>query len=132
MSSVAYPIVLTPVDSGYVVTVPDFDINTQGNDIADALYMARDAISLVAMDMEDDKKPIPAPSALSSIHHEPDEIVLAVDVDVDSYRRRMENRAVKKTLTIPSWLDALATDAGVNFSQVLQDGLKHKLHVHER
>lgn len=124
----AYPIILTPAGGGaYVVTVPDFDINTQGKDLADALYMARDAISLVGIDLQDDNKAVPPPSPLESVVCEVGEHVAAVDVDFDAYRKTIETRAVKKTLTVPSNLNAAAERAGLNFSKILQEGLRQHL-----
>ncbi len=95
----AYPIVLTPSKDGYVVFVPDFSINTQGKDIPDAMFMARDAMGLVGIDMEDDGEPLPEPSNFGSVTCEDGDIVTLVDVDFDEYRRRNDNRSVKKTLS---------------------------------
>ena len=85
-----YPIVLTPSKQGYVVYVPDFDINTQGRDIPDAMYMARDAIGIIGIDMQDEGEPLPAPSLLSGVVSAQDDIVMTVNVDFDEYRRKQE------------------------------------------
>ncbi len=123
----AYPIVLTPSKDGYVVFVPDFSINTQGKDIPDAMFMARDAMGLVGIDMEDDGEPLPEPSNFESVTCEDGDTVTLVDVDFDEYRRRNDNRSVKKTLSIPSWLNETALANNVNFSAVLQEALKAQL-----
>lgn len=124
----AYPIILTPADEGgYIVSVPDFNINTQGDDIANAIFMARDAIGVVGIDMEDGKEAIPNPSKLGDIAHNFNEIVTLVDVDFTEYRKRNSTKAVKKNCSIPEWLNDVATAKGINFSQVLQDGLKAEL-----
>ncbi|MEG2381457.1 MAG: type II toxin-antitoxin system HicB family antitoxin [Oscillospiraceae bacterium] len=123
----AYPIVLTQGESFVVVQIPDFNIGTQGVDFADAMYMARDAIGLMGMDMEDDKETIPKPSAMTSVPHNKDDIVTFVDVDFAEYRRKHEMRMVKKNCTIPSWLNEKAEEQGVNFSNVLQSALKKQL-----
>ncbi len=125
----AYPIVLTPSKDGYVVFVPDFSINTQGKDIPDAMFMARDAMGLVGIDMEDDGEPLPEPSNFESVTCEGGDTVTLVDVDFDEYRRRNDNRSVKKTLSIPSWLNETALANNVNFSAVLQEALKAQLHL---
>lgn len=125
----AYPIVLTPSKDGYVVFVPDFSINTQGKDIPDAMFMARDAMGLVGIDMEDDGEPLPEPSNFESVTCEDGDTVTLVDVDFDEYRRRNDNRSVKKTLSIPSWLNETALANNVNFSAVLQEALKAQLHL---
>ncbi len=124
-----YPILLIPEKKGYTVYIPDFEINTQGEDLTDAMEMARDAIGLMGIDMEDDGKTLPAPSDIASVKKEADEIVTLVDVDFDEYRRKNEMRAVRKNVTIPSWLNEEAERAGVNFSAVLQNALKAELHI---
>ena len=77
----SYPIVLTPDSTGYVVDIPDFQIGTQGDSIPEAMEMARDAIGLMGIDMEDDGKTLPQPSALESVSRGPGDIVTLVDVD---------------------------------------------------
>lgn len=123
-----YPIILTPADTGYVVYVPTLDINTEGKDVTDAIEMARDAIGLWGITKQDMGQEIPKAGELNPAHKD-DEIVATVDIDFDIYRRRNDNRAVKKTLTIPSWLNAKAEAQGINFSQELQERLKEKLGV---
>lgn len=127
----AYPIIMTKGEKYIVVYVPDFQINTQGKDIADAIEMARDAIGVIGIDMEDDGEPLPDPSTLNAIHESTpdDRIVSLVDVDFDEYRRRNDLRVVKKNCTIPSWLNFEAQRAGINFSAVLQAALKDELKI---
>ena len=128
-----YPIILTLTDDGYVVTVPDFNINTQGKDYAEAMFMARDAICLTGMVMEDQGMEIPTPSALSAVRPENDlDVVALVDVDFAAYRRKEEMRTVKKNCTIPSWLNYAAEEAGLNFSSLLADAIRQKLNLPER
>ena len=127
-----YPIVLIPVEEGYVVSVPDFDINTQGKDYAEAMFMARDAICLTGIVMEDRGQKLPSPSSLADIRPENErEIVALVDVDFAAYRRKEDMRAVKKNCTIPSWLNYAAEQAGLNFSNLLAEAIKQKLHLQE-
>ena len=118
----AYPIVISKEDDGYYVEIPDFDIATQGEDIADAMAMARDAIGIMGIDMEDDGKQLPVPGAVKFNVDEGD-IVTLVDVDFVEYRRKVDNRAVKKNCTIPYWLSVAADKAGINYSRVLQDAI---------
>lgn len=126
-----FPVILTPSEPGYLVTVPDLELNTQGEDIANAIEMARDAIGLWGICQEDEGKEIPTPSTQLPPHQE-NEIVTFVDIDFSAYRRANDLRAVRKNVTIPSWLNELAEKANLNFSQVLQDGLKSKLHVENK
>ena len=126
----AYPIILSKGKNHIVVYIPDFNINTQGRNEPDAMEMARDAIGLMGVDMEDDHEPLPEPSAMSDVSTDNDnDIVTLVDVDFLEYRRKNDLRAVKKNCTIPSWLNFEAEKAGVNFSAVLQTALKQELHI---
>ncbi|MBR0443661.1 MAG: type II toxin-antitoxin system HicB family antitoxin [Clostridia bacterium] len=128
----AYPIILTQGEKFIVVDIPDFDIGTQGIDIADALAMARDAIGLVGIDMEDDGEALPTPSELTAVQlANAGAIVTLVDVDFAEYRRKSDLRSVKKNCTIPSWLNVEAEKAGINFSAVLQNALKQELRITE-
>ena len=126
-----FPIILTPADVGYVVTIPDLNINTEGSSVADAIEMARDAIGLWGICEEDAGREIPKAST-DNPPHKSDEIVTLVDIDFSAYRRAHDLRTIRKNVTIPAWLNQLAEDAGVNFSQVLQEGLKQKLKVSEK
>ena len=127
----AYPIILTPADKGYHVTVPDLNINTEGKDIPDSIFMARDAIGVWGICQQDLGNPIPAPSIVMPKHKD-GEIAAFVDIDFDAYRRAQDNRTVRKNVTIPGWLNDMGEKAGVNFSQVLQEGLKEQLNVQNR
>jgi predicted RNase H-like HicB family nuclease len=122
-----YPIVLTPADKGYVVYIPDFDTNTEGNDLSDAIAMARDAIEMLGCYFQDEKKTVPEPSDINNIQLENGELKTLVDVDFEKYRRRTNNKSVRKNCTIPAWLNDEAERAGVNFSSVLQEALKTQL-----
>lgn len=126
----AYPIIITQGKEQLVVFVPDFNINTQGTDVPDAMEMARDAIGIMGIDMQDDGEPLPEPTSAEKVRtNAAAGFVTLVDVDFDEYRRANDQRAVKKNCTIPSWLNVRAEAAGVNFSAVLQDALKERLNV---
>ena len=124
----AYPIILTPAESGYVVYVPALDINTEGASIADAISMAEDAIGLWGITAQDMGKAIPTPTG-SVPQCKSNELPAFAVVDFDAYRRANDMRSVRKNVTIPSYLNDLAEKAGLSFSQVLQDGLKAQLGV---
>lgn len=127
----SYPVFLTPEKQGFTVFIPDFNINTQGNDLTEAIEMARDAIGLMGIDMQDDGLALPEASNLADIQAETPfgGILSLVDVDFGEYRKKNDMRAVKKNCTIPSWLNFKAEQAGVNFSAVLQAALKRELHI---
>ena len=129
----SYPIVLTPDKVGYVVFIPDFNINTEGDTLTEAIEMARDAIGLMGIDMVDDKKELPAPSEMNSVTKETEsDIVTLVDVDFAEYRRQNDMRTVRRNVTLPSWLDFEAEKSGVNVSAILQRALKQELHLTDR
>jgi predicted RNase H-like HicB family nuclease len=124
---IAYPIIISKGKRFLIASVPDCEIDTQGETIVDAIDMARDAISLWCVGQQDAGTPLPSPSELTTIKHNEEDILTLVDVDIDSYRRMLDNRTVRKNLTVPSWLCEQAEQAGLNFSGVLQEGLKQKL-----
>lgn len=126
-----YPVILSKCEdgSGYLVTIPDFDNNTFGATIPEAIEMARDAINLLGVTYEDNKQELPEPSDLTAIPCEANDIKTLVDVDFAAYRRMLDNRAVKKNCTIPSWLNEKAEAANINFSAVLQEALKQRLQI---
>lgn len=130
----AYPIVMTQGEEFIVVFIPDFNINTQGKDIPEVIEMARDAIGVIGIDMEDDGEALPEPSDFEKIRTEiqPGDIISLVDVNFEEYRRKNDMRAVKKNCTIPSWLNFEAERAGINFSAVLQAALKNELNIFNR
>jgi predicted RNase H-like HicB family nuclease len=124
-----YPIVIENTGEKHLlVRVPDFDRMTQGNNITDAIDMAQDLICMLGMDYQDKGLPLPEPSPISSIQPKfAGAILTLVNVDIEKYRKNNDNRAVRKNVTIPGWLNAAAEDAGLNFSAVLQEGLREEL-----
>ena len=123
-----YPIVIKRTDNGYFVEIPDFEIATQGNSVADSMEMARDAIGLMGIDMEDDKKELPKPYS-HEFSTEKEDIVTLVDIDFLEYRRKVDNKAVKKNCTIPYWMSVEADKAGINYSRLLQDAITNALGI---
>lgn len=126
-----YPAVFAPCDEGgYMAYFPDLPgTNSQGDDMAEAVKMARNALAMWLDMLKDEGQPFPAPSVPQNIEKEDDEFVTMIDIDLDAYRRRKDSKAVKKTLTIPSWMNAMAEEAGLSFSQVLQDALRERLGI---
>ena len=91
--------------------------------------MASDALCLMLYDMEEGGETIPPASDVKDIHPGDNEIVTLVACDTIEYRKFYDNRAVKKTLSIPAWLNTMAERAGVNFSMTLQTALKRELDI---
>ena len=125
-----YPAIFTPLEGenegGYDVYIPDLPFcRTWGKNLAEAIDMAEDASSMWLWDAENKNEKIPEPSRI--LEHEPPQFVSLVKADTEEYRRQNDNRAVKKTLTIPAWLNAEAEKAHVNFSGILQSALVERL-----
>lgn len=127
----SYPIILIPDSTGnFVVDIPDFTISTEGTDITNAIEMARDAISLTGISMEDRGLSLPEPTPFQEVSVEDSEdIVTLVDVDFSAYRKQWEKRMVRKNCTLPSWLNVEAEKAGLNFSALLQAAVKAELNI---
>ena len=124
----AYSAILTPEEHGYSVTFPDLpDCYTCGDDLPDALFMAEDALSGYLARAEELHRSIPAPSHPDTIQAAKGDIITLVCADTEEFRRRNSEKAVKKTLSIPAWLNYAAEAREINFSRVLQDALKHEL-----
>lgn len=124
----AYPVIFTPAaEGGFTSYMPDFNINSQGDDLAEAIEMARDAMGLMGIDMEDDGKALP--EASNHVVSQPNDLVSFVDVDFTEYRRQNDMRTIRRNVSLPSWLNAEADKAGLNVSAVLQNALKQALGV---
>lgn len=124
----AYPVIIRPTDEGYYVDIPDFNSGTQGESIADSMEMARDAIGLMGIDLEDEKKTIPEPYS-RKFETEKGDIVTLVDVDFSEYRKKQDNRAIKKNCTIPYWLSVEADKVGINYSRLLKEAIMRTLQI---
>lgn len=126
---VFYPVVFTRLEDGYMVYVPDLDCNTQGDDLAEAFAMGRDVIGMMCMDMEDEGKALPAASDPAAVRLQDKEFVSVLDVDIDAYRRVHSQRSVRRNVSLPSWLNERADQAGLNVSAILQAALKRELNL---
>ena len=131
-----YPVFFTKTDTVVLVEVPDLEILTEGTDMSDAMEMARDAIELKCVSMEDDGTEIPLPSEINDLNvnngifaEEGATVISFVDIDSGEYRRKIDTKTVRKNVTIPSWLNYEAEHAGINVSKVLQEALMKVLNV---
>jgi len=136
----AYPACFLKEEAGYSVIFPDLNhLATCGATLDEALVMAVDCLAGYLYDQRREGAALPRPSALQAVDLEAvaedldvplkEGFVNVITVDVEEYARTHFERSVKKTLTIPSWLNNAALEQGVNFSQVLQDALKAELHL---
>ena len=130
MAKYVYPAVFTEEDSGYSINFPDLpNCFTSGETLGEAIEMAGDVLCLTLYEMEQAGTAIPAPADLRDVPGGNKEFVNFIPCDTVEYRRFFDNRAVKKTLTVPSWLNDMAERAGINFSATLQSALKQQLHL---
>ena len=123
-----YPSVFTKEEKGYSVFFPDLEsCYTCGDNLEDSIMMAEDVLALTLYHYEKENKEIPAPSNRDDIKIGENEFVNYNACDTLDYQKRNSSKAVKKTLSIPEWLDVEATSRGVNFSAILQQALKDHL-----
>lgn len=125
-----YPAIFEYNEDGISISFPDIPgCFSCANTDEEALYMAKDALGLHICNMEDDGDIIPIPTELKDIKIKNNQKAILVEVNMPLFRESVQNTAVKKTLTIPKWINDLAERNHVNFSQVLQTALKHYLGV---
>ncbi|MGN0352973.1 MAG: type II toxin-antitoxin system HicB family antitoxin [Roseburia sp.] len=134
-----YPAIFTPLNdekNTVLIEVPDLQILTEGFGMADAVEMARDAIGLKGICYEDEGRELPQPSLMSDIDVSKGTFaedgvgcVSLVDIDFAEYRRKVDNKTVRRNVTLPNWLNQEAEKAHINVSRVLQEALMMKLDV---
>ena len=134
-----YPAIFTQTADGYLIEVPDLEILTEGTDMENAIEMARDAISITIVSMEDRKQTVPVPSPMECINttegtfaDEGKGFVSLVDIDTAEYRRKIDTKPVRRNVSLPSWLNYEVNEAGINVSRFLQDALVEKLNLQPR
>lgn len=134
----AYPACFFKEENSYSVIFPDLNyLGTCGDTVEEAFTMAVDCLAGYLYGLQRDNENAPEPSKLSEVDinglmdeleiESEESFVNMVTVDVKEYAKVHFEKAVKKTLTIPAWLNKLALEQGVNFSQVLQEALKERL-----
>lgn len=131
MDKLYYPAIFQKQEGGgYTVVVPDFDgCITQGDSLSEARKMAVDAIGLCIEDLVERKLSVPTASDPTALKVQDGECVVLIDFDWAEYQKRNDQRVVKKTVTLPAWLNTLAEENHVNFSRMLQDALAEHLHL---
>ena len=138
-----YPTFIVNTNDGsehsFLACFPDMEIFTEGDTFADAIEMARDAIGLAGISMEDNKEELPVPSdqnaAIEKVRQDTEDIDFSkgiltyVDVDFSEYRKKVDTKTVRRNVALPSWLNYEAEHAGINVSRVLQEALMNVLNV---
>lgn len=134
MAQYFFPAIFTAETNGhYQINFPDLgNCYTQGDNLREAYEMAKDVLCLTLYDREETNQPIPQPSSPQEITINKDSFIVIIEADTLDYRMFYDHKAVKKTLTIPSWLNKMAIREGVNFSYILQNALKEKLNISKR
>lgn len=125
MAQYVFPAVFHPnADGSFTINFPDLPgCVTEGKSLENALYMAQDALSVWLEYTIDHKEDIPDPSRLQCVAFEDGEFANLVRAEVK------DNRAVRRTVSIPKWMDDMVSAAGLSLSRVLQDALKEKLSI---
>jgi predicted RNase H-like HicB family nuclease len=128
--------------NSFLVCVPDMEILTEGNSFANAIEMARDAIGVTGISMEDNNEELPTPSeqntAIEKVKKYSEDIdftegvLTYVDVDFSEYRKKIDTKTVRRNVALPSWLNYEADKAGINVSRVLQEALMSTLKLEKR
>ena len=129
MKKLSYPALFHKAEEGgFWITFPDFpECMTQGENMQDAYEMAWDALGLAVVSRIENREALPPVTEPYAVTLDPDTFCVVVPFELISYQKKHNSKAVKKTLSIPEWLNEAATDRNVNFSQVLQDALLQKL-----
>ena len=122
-----YPAIFTFDGKYYNVDFIDLKgCSTYGDSVQNAYYMAQDAMWLFL----DELVNFPNPTLdISNIKLEKNQFISFVSIDMDEYRKKHNNKSIKKTLTIPVWLNTISEKNNINFFQLLQEALKEKLGI---
>lgn len=130
MEKLFYPAIFHKAEEGgFWISFPDLpECFTEGDDMKQAYEMAVEALGLALVNRKEEKEEIPMPSEIDKIQNE-EGIFVVIEFDMQEYLRKHTAKAVKKTLSIPQWLNEEATAMGINFSQVLQEALMNKLNI---
>lgn len=125
-----YPAIFS-YEEGEEISVffPDLDVATSGVNDDDALLSARELLGCVMYGLEEDEEEIPLPTPLAEVEVADNERSVLIDIYMPSIRMAHVNRSVNRTVTLPAWLNAIALEKNVNFSQVLQDALKDMIGI---
>lgn len=125
-----YPAIFDYANDGISIEFPDLPgCFPCAHTTEEAVQNAREAMALHLYGLEQDGDPIPVPTLINKLRVDENQAVVLVEAWMPPFRDEMEQRAVKKTLTIPKWLDDLAQERHVNFSHLLQDALREYLGV---
>ena len=127
---VLYYTIFNPEGPQFNVTFPDLpELFTSGNNMPDALHMAKDALEGYLLWLEDENEPFPPASEYDEISLPKGDLLIPIEANLEVARLKENTKMIKKTLTIPNYVNALAEKEGINFSQTLTEVLKEKLQI---
>ena len=119
-----YPAIFKPNDDGSItVDFPGLECTTEGKDLENAIYMARDCLALWLDTQDMLGEPIPAPSPVNEVRTFGDHYVTLIDADPEVYARQRKSKAIKRTVSLPVWLDNFASRENISLSKELQSAL---------
>lgn len=129
MNKLFYPAIFHYAEEGgYWISFPDLpECLTEGDSMEQAYEMAVEALGLALTSRETEKQPIPTPSEPNTLSVDKDGFLVVIEFNMADYKKRNNSRAVKKTLSIPEWLNEEALSLDINFSQTLQEALIQKI-----
>ncbi|PKM49094.1 MAG: pilus assembly protein HicB [Firmicutes bacterium HGW-Firmicutes-7] len=123
-----FPSIFSYDDDGISVEFPNLPgCLTFGTTTEEAINKAKEAMALHISSIEDDHEEIPLPTDIKLITIEPKQVIVLIDVWMPVYRNNIKYASIKKTLTLPKWLNDVAEENNVNFSQLLQESIKEHL-----
>lgn len=134
MNEIVYPVILTYEDDIIYIGIPDFNTDNYvsfAENLNDAIKYSKELITMYYTDLEDNQKEVPKPSDIKDIKKtlKDNQEVIYINLWLPYEKSLVKVAYKKKTLSIPTWLDMLATQKNINFSQVLQEALKEKLDI---
>lgn len=128
-----YPAIFNYAEDGISISFPDFPgCLPCADNVEEAIKNAKEAMQLHIFGMEEDNEAIPEPTPINGITVKENQAIILIEVFMPPFRERQHTKYVKKTLSIPSWLNAEAEHCGINFSSVLQEALKERLNVNTK
>ena len=125
-----YPAILTQEDDGIIVSFPDVEgARTDGATMEEALENADDVLNLMLLTMEEKHMNIKPPTPIVSLDVPKGSMVALVRADTLAYSKKVDTRAIRKSVSIPAWMDSLAREHKLNFSNVLQNAICRELNI---
>ena len=122
-----YPALFTTEDDSIIVTFPDLDDTfTDGATMQEAFENAEDVLNLMLWNREEEKEEIPLPSQPEQITVPQGATLAMIKADTLAYRKIHDTKTIRRSITIPSWLDTLARERNINFSQLMQNAIRRE------